>query len=216
MFDVKRWFLKFKTNSLYSSLKVLKIVTFLNGLLPFYLTKDGKTVQLQKFSIVIAIIHYLFFIVCTILTVDENTKIREAIFLQSGVSNFVAFTYGIISLSCFTSIFVLSFFLRRHLLKMIRLLLKVDEIFRYLSIKPNHQQITNLTIYMVIGVVTYKVIYSTACAILFRTTDPSIPLHMVFNLPYIFMWIYIVIYVTFVFIIKFYLQQINRVRWMFD
>lgn len=212
MFNVKCCSFKFNTPSLYNSLKVLKFMTIINGLLPFCLGKDGKTIQLRKVAIAVAISHCLFYIVCVIMTMEENTRVRET-FFQPGVSSFVEFTYRLTTLSSFTLIFTLSLLLRKHLLKMMQILMKVDEIFQSLSLKPNYQQITNFTIYLFLGLLTFKVIYNTSCVFLFRAAPaPSFPLQVVFNLPYSFMWIYTFIYVTFVYIIKFCLQQVNRVR----
>lgn len=212
MFDIKRWFLKFKTNSLCDSLKVINIITIFNGLLPYRLRKnDGKTVQMWKPAIFTASLHYIFYIVCTIWTCEENARIRET-FFQSEVSNFVAFTYGTLTLVTFTSIFGLSFLLRKNLLKMMQILVKIDDIFKDLSLKPNCQQITNLTIYVSILLLTFKVAYNTVAFFVYKAAAPSFSLQIVFNLPYTFIWTYIIVYVTFVFIIKFCMRHINRVR----
>lgn len=210
MFNMKRWLLKFKADSLSSSLKVINCITIFNGLLLFRLQKNGKNVEFHRVSMVTSVLHYIFFITCTILTCEEDKRFRE-LFFQSEVSSFVAFTYWTLTLSTFTLIFSLSLVLRRNLLKIMQVLVKIDEIFRNLAIKPNYQQITNLNIYMVAVLLVFKVFYSAVNFLLFKAAAPSFPLQVVFSLPFVFMWIYTFIYVTFVYIVKFCMEQINKV-----
>lgn len=211
MLNYKRCFRNMKATNLYSSLKILKIITILNGLLPFQMGKDGKTIRPRKLLYLIAMLHYGFFIFCSIITVEENQKIRET-FFRSDVSDFVAYTFRIVTILVFSSISIISLFLRNHQLKIIESFINIDEIFKHLSIKPKYQEILNLTIYMSIALLSFKIFFSVACQILFRAATPSFPMQVVFNLPYTFMWIYILIYVTYAFIVKFCFREINRVR----
>lgn len=211
MFNCRRCFGRFASSSLFDSLKVLRFITIFNGLMPFCKGNDGESVRTKKSFVIIAIFHYFLYIGCAIITLEEYAKMRDT-FFPSKVSDFVAFMFTSCTFSSFTLLFLLSLLLRKHLLKMVQIFFKVDEIFRKLYIKPKYQNITKLTTFMVITLLSFKIAYNTSCIFLFREGSvPSIPMWIVFNLPYSYMWIYIFKYVTLVYIVKFCMQEVNRV-----
>lgn len=207
---------KFTPNNLFESFKVLKFITIFNGLLPFNLSKDGKTVRYNKISIVIFIVHYLFFLVCFIHSLEESHQINET-FFKSHVSNFVSITHRITSCSGITSLFILFIFLRGHYKKLLQLFVDVEGVFRSLSVKVRYQDITNLTVYITSGIFVFKLIYNVSCTVFFGThSKPSFIMQVVFILPSAFKWIYIFVFIILVYTIKIFLKSVNQVRFLFS
>lgn len=202
----------FRPNNLFESFKILKFITFFNGLLPFHLSEDGKTVRLTNRSIISFVLHYIFFLICFVMSLEESHQINET-FFKSNVSHFVSVTHRITNCGGMTFLFVAFLLMRKHLQKMIQLIVNVDRLFRKLSVKVKYQDITNTTLYLTAGLFLFKLNYNVACTVLFGThKKPSFLMQVVFILPSAFKWIYVLVFVILVYSIKICLKGINQVR----
>lgn len=205
---------KFKPNNVFESLRILKYITIFNGLLPFYLCKDGKTVRFSKILIITCIAHYMLFIICFTWTLQEGHRINET-FFKSNVSYFLSITLRISSCGGMTFLVIPFIFLRRQYLRMIQLLVDLDEIFRNISIKVTYQDITNFTLYVTSSLLVFKIIYNVSCMALFGTdSNASFTIQIAYNLPSVFKWIYVLVFIVLVHTIKIYLKGINQVRFL--
>lgn len=212
MINIKRCFKQSRTNSLYNSLKILRFISIFNGLMPLNLSKNGKRVKLRKLCYLSAILHYTLFILCVFLTLEETKQMR-ALFFKSEATNFVASTYRVTTLALYTTIFIFSLLLRKRLSNIVQIFIDVDEILKELNTKPKYQKITNMT-FNVIGLfIIFKIVLNVGSGILFKEAGtPSFAMQVVNNLPYTYLWIYIIIFFSLLFIVQFCFNQINRVR----
>lgn len=208
----KNFYKHLRASNVFDSLKVLRLFTILNGLIPFYLSDDGRRIKLRIVSVIIAAVHYIFYLVCTVVSVEEGNEIYET-FFKSNVSSFASFTYGIVSAASISSIFLLSLLRRKYFRKIINTLIEVDERLQDLGIKLKYNKIVKLTIFMLSILVIFIFSYHSVCLILFKPiSNTSLPLQMSFLCPYIFIWIYVQIFITLIFTIKICLKEINLVR----
>lgn len=210
----KGYFKKFETKNLLDSMKVLQFIAFLNGSLPFYLDKDGKTIRLRVFSIIMAVCHYFFIIMCIVLTIQENKIISETYF-KSEVSLFVPLIYRVTTLSSITFIFAASLLRRNYLRKTMQLLALANDKFLKLSIKLNYEQITRQTVIMTSILILFLSCYHISSINLFDDVQkPTFAIQVVFMAPYLSMWFYVLIFVTFTHMIQVCLKAINKVSFL--
>lgn len=196
----------FRPTNLPDSLKVLKIITSLNGLFPFNFNK--KESEISKLSIIAAIFHYFFYVISFILALSER-HLNEA-FFRSDISRFVSISHRITTFSITTFIFGFSLFQRKTLLRFIQMILEIDGIFQKWSLKLNYQHITNLTLLLASGIICFKITYNISCTKLFELhSKPSFLMQVVFVFPSVFKWIYILVFIVLVYILKMCLKTIN-------
>lgn len=201
----------FSASNIFESLKILRFTTILNGLFPFYLSNDGKTILLSKMAVLMAISNNLFYLICMFLAMDEGKKLN-ADFFTTNVLTFVSFTYGIMSVGSITSIFIISLFRKKHLFLCIEKLFEIDCKFKNIGLKFKYKNIIVLTILMLFILIPYLVGYYLVCFHLFGTVrKTSFPLQVTFMFPYFFLWIYAMIYITFIYIIRQFSKEINKV-----
>lgn len=201
-----------KSYNILESLKIVQFITKFNGFLPYSLDKSGQRIRLQVFSVVMAISHYVLFLICFILSFEENKRM-SGLFFRSKVSYFVSLTYRFTNPSSVTFIFVISLLRKKHLKKSLEILLSINKVFLKLSIKLKYNKITNLTIIMISITVIYIVVYNVCNIVFFNPRFiASFPLQVICIIPYLSMLLYVLIFITFVYIIKLCLSEINKVN----
>lgn len=198
----------FNPKSLLDSLKIIQLLTCFNGLLPFYLDEKSRKLRINKISIITAVAHYLLYVICFIIAL--NSRHLNATLFKTEFSEFAAVTHRVTSLSIATSIFTFSLIQRNCLLRIIQLYLEIDSIFKKLYLTVKYQDITNLTIFITSGIVCFKIIYHAICSFLFHIhTKPSVPMQVVFILPSVLKWIFILVFIVIVYVFKLFLKVIN-------
>ena len=209
---MKEGYLKrFREISLFDSLRFLRIVIYWNGLLPFRCSKDGKGVRACIISMIISVFHCLFFVLIFMYSIEESKYMNES-FFKTEVSTIVSFIYRLSTLCSFTPIFISSLFGRKQLFQLMDFLLQTEEKFRSLSIDLKLYRITILNLFGTIGIIGFIAFYNLASMFVFRKIQqPSFLLQISFVLPIFYLWIYVLIYITFVYIIKYYLKEVNSV-----
>lgn len=201
----------FNVSNIIDSLKVLRFATIFNGMLPFNLDNDGKTVILSKMSVIMAVFNNFFYLICMFLSIEETKEVRGE-FFTTNVLTFVSFAYGIMSVGSITSIFIISLFRKKHLFMCIEKLIDIDERFKKIGLKLKYKNIIVLTISILSILILYFLGYYFTCRHLFgQVRNTSFNLQFTYMFPYVFLWIYALIFITFIYIIKLYLKEINEV-----
>lgn len=201
---------KLYSTNLIDSLKVLNYATFFNGLLPYKLDKNGK-IHLRKIKILMAIIHYVFFISCFWHYLDEVNRMFKLLF-KSEVSYLVVLTYRYTIPFSVTFIFVVSIVRRKHLRNIMELFNEVEQLLKFGSFKYEYHKIVNANIIMVVMVFIYFLSCQVGNYLVWGTNElGSFFMNLVLTVPILYMWIYNLIFITFVFIMKMCLELINEV-----
>lgn len=200
-----------KANYLVDSLKFLQYATTFNGLLPFYV--DGKTVRIRSVLMIMAVIHYVFYITCLALSLDEGDKLGQS-FFQSELTNFVFSVQGVSSIICVTFVFTLGLLRRRYLLKSLQQFVEMDIRFQNITVILKYNQVTKLTVKLLLTMIVYLTVFHTVNILLFEPIrNTSFTMHVTFVLPSLYIWMIVIVYVTIVCMIKISLKEINKVIW---
>lgn len=205
----------FAPTNIFECLKIIKYITFLNGLLPFKMTEDGKSFRLSKLSMAIAFLHYTFFAVSFTASWKDDYKLKADL-LESNVIQYISMIRRVTSFSCITCLFAISLFRRIHLKRMLELFLEIDQLSKRMSIKLNYQRIQKLILLMAFVILGFKILFSVTYFMIFeKNWKSSIFLEIVFTLPSLYKWNFILLYIALVYILRVFLKSINQVYFNF-
>lgn len=209
---VRKFFNKFKATRLLDSLILLQFISIVNGFLPYYLDKDGKTIKLRKLSVIMGVSNYVFITACLVLTIPEINELQNTYFKTDVLSSLPLLNQ--VSVFCSLNfMFIVSILRRRHLRKTMQLLTEVDS--KFPEFKLEYQRVTNLTIFMISMILLFLLSMRLAAHFVFgetnETYNPTFPLRVILLGPTLSMWFYVSVFITFIFMVKLCLDGINQV-----
>lgn len=192
-----------KLSSINDSIRILRYVLFPTGLFPFYFDKSNSTYKISRIQLLMATLNFGMFLICYLLALTDEKKLTES-FLRSEVSRQLSIVYR--AFPMFTAIFLfsVSFIQKSYLLRLMSNFYKLDK-----RIRVNYNQIRIL----ICATVTLLVLLQTFYTVSFVQNIKgvaSFPSIITFFLPSFSVWLYILTYVTLVYLIRCFLAEISN------
>lgn len=197
-------------NNIINSLTLLRLVSF-NGIFAYGLDNDGKTIRTKKFSVLISLCHYVFYISCVAFAYMQNQKLPDNLF-KSEVAYYIGLTYKFTTPACAFFILAISLLKGKELRKILKLFLLIEQKMFRLSINLNHNRIKSFTRNIILVTIIYCLTYTSCLAYLFQNIDLSFALQTTINVPEFSILICALIFVSFTYILMVCLEEVNTVR----
>lgn len=181
--------------------------------MPYYV--DGKTVRIRTVLLIMAIIHYTFYLTCLVLSLTDIHKLGK-FFFRTELTSFVYTVQGVSSIISITVVIILCLSRRRYFLRALRQLREVDDKLQSLSLRLEYTCVSKLTVKLFVTLIVYLVFNHGINIILFEPIRySSFTVHVMNILPNAYIWMNVIVYVTLVYLIKISLKEINKVGWNF-
>ncbi|CAD7000367.1 unnamed protein product [Ceratitis capitata] len=173
-----------QSDSILQSLRPLAYISLI-GLAPFRLSVN-KEVRTSVFSLIAGIVHFIFYLLCFILSLYEGDSIISY-FFQTSITRLGDLTLSLSGIIAMVMIFSSILLKRNLLLHIIQNCLVVDDIFLRLGLKLDYRKIMLYSFVTSLGLLLFNFVYLLVSYMLLRSAEiwPSFVVFTTFALPHL-------------------------------
>lgn len=192
-----------KLSDFNDSITVLKYVLYPTGLLPFYFDKSDFTYKISPVQLFIATVNFVIIILCYFSSTKDEKEISDSYF-KSEVSHQLGLIYRFYPIVSASFLFGVTFFKKNKLLRMLTMFYQLDK-----SIKVNYSDVRSF-ICKITALLFVIQIINVIAFVYHLDVDASLAIIATTLVPPFFIWLYILVFITFANIIKLLLSKINN------